>query len=848
MMIQKIAISFVVLMLVTSGIGSVAAADNSGASSISDENNETLNISMEISEETVKISDYTHSGVRGSCDFRWYGDVVWSEKSEYRSDEDFIDYAQFANYEETSSYTVYFYLYDPNGNLIDSSSKRDTLEQGYYTTWTALYYAPGGGWNSGNYKFCAKVVPDKCSELSKKCCYNKVKGSKPTFGDQYTYPFAPDETERFNIYCDVYSSTTISSVKALWSTDNSNWHTIDMKVYSGDTYITKERVPAQPAGTTVYYKITATNAGGTATSKTVKFVVEALDPLPKIDGTPSYPSSICLGKIAEITLYGKNYGGEASEAYLSVSFPDNPSYVEITSSDASNRKVYRKGDYPLFGGYGSYKLTAKYPLAEVWEVPWKYLVRHYQTVEVKPEKAGTFTFNVKMTAKQKNDGWFADPGVHSSYPIDQQDEHVYQYKIQVKQKPSAPTLSAPSEPCADKSYEISWRSVSGATEYKLYENGALKYKGSDTYYWISGHSSGSYTYYVQACNSCGCSPNSNSKTVSIKPKPAAKFSGSPTSGCEPLTVKFDGSSSTGEITSYSWDFGDGSPAGSGKTVSHTYSKCGDYTVKLAVTGSCGSDTETKTNYIHVTPPKKPILCTTPDPPDHNFGNVPEGETRNWDFKIQNCGEDTLTWSVSDDQPWITVSPTRGTTTTETDTVTVSIDTTGLKCGVTHTGTLTVTSNGGTKTGEISVYVPEEEKLSVSITTDKTSYKPGDTMTVTIGVKNPTASSVDTYFVWYFYWMQIMATPYTLPPNFDQSYEFSIPVEKWVPFEFDGVWYVALLETTPPYKTICEDTAEWKYELPKTTVGEGETTPAALEEIAKEIKKTVERAELPGEKV
>ena len=750
MMIQKIAISFVVLMLVTSGIGSVAAADNSGASSISDENNETLNISMEISEETVKISDYTHSGVRGSCDFRWYGDVVWSEKSEYRSDEDFIDYAQFANYEETSSYTVYFYLYDPNGNLIDSSSDRSTLEQGYYTTWSVQYYAPGGGWNSGNYKFCAKVVPDKCSELSKKCCYNKVNGGA--------------------------------------------------------------------------------------------------DPSPDIVGTPSYPSSICLGETAEITVKGKNNGGEASEAYLSVSFPDNPKYVS-KSSDAAHCDRYLKGNL-IYGGYGTWtkQRPAEYLLVEAWEVPWKSGVQHYLKAKVEPVKAGTFTFNVKMTAAKKNDGWFADPGVLSSYPTDQQDEHVYQYKIQVKQKPSAPTLSAPSEPCADKSYEISWRSVSGATEYKLYENGALKYKGSDTYYWISGHSSGSYTYYVQACNSCGCSPNSNSKTVKIKPKPTAKFSGSPTSGCEPLTVKFDGSSSTGEITSYSWDFGDGSPAGSGKTVSHTYSKCGDYTVKLAVTGSCGSDTETKTNYIHVTPPKKPILCTTPDPPDHNFGNVPEGETRNWDFKIQNCGEDTLTWSVSDDQPWITVSPTRGTTTTETDTVTVSIDTTGLKCGVTHTGTLTVTSNGGTKTGEISVYVPKEEKLSVSITTDKTSYKPGDTMTVTIGVKNPTASSVDTYFVWYFYWMQIMATPYTLPPNFDQSYEFSIPVEKWVPFEFDGVWYVALLETTPPYKTICEDTAEWKYELPKTTVGKGETTPAALEEIGKEIKKTVERAELPGEKV
>nr|QNO52143.1 hypothetical protein MDNCFBIC_00013 [Methanosarcinales archaeon ANME-1 ERB6] len=101
----------------------------------------------------------------------------------------------------------------------------------------------------------------------------------------------------------------------------------------------------------------------------------------------------------------------------------------------------------------------------------------------------------------------------------------------------------------------------------------------------------------------------------------------------------------------------------------------------------------------------PTLCTDPDPPSHDFGSVPSGETRTWTFDITNCGAGTLTWSVSDDQTWISMSPTSGTTTTETDPVTVTIDTTGLTCDAEHTGTIAVNSDGGTKTGTIRVYVP-----------------------------------------------------------------------------------------------------------------------------------------------
>jgi hypothetical protein len=41
---------------------------------------------------------------------------------------------------------------------------------------------------------------------------------------------------------------------------------------------------------------------------------------------------------------------------------------------------------------------------------------------------------------------------------------------------------------------------------------------------------------------------------------------------------------------------------------------------------------------------------------------------------------------------------------------------------------------------------EGPEPTIAITTDKYEYHPGDTMTMTVDIENPTASSVDTYFV------------------------------------------------------------------------------------------------------
>ena len=77
----------------------------------------------------------------------------------------------------------------------------------------------------------------------------------------------------------------------------------------------------------------------------------------------------------------------------------------------------------------------------------------------------------------------------------------------------------------------------------------------------------------------------------------AIFTASSTSGYSPLSVKFN-DWSTGSPKSWYWDFGDGTTS-TEQNPTHTYTRAGTYTVTLTVSGSCGTDTVSKTNYITV---------------------------------------------------------------------------------------------------------------------------------------------------------------------------------------------------------------------------------------------------------
>ncbi|MFT5687212.1 MAG: PKD repeat protein [Planctomycetota bacterium] len=80
--------------------------------------------------------------------------------------------------------------------------------------------------------------------------------------------------------------------------------------------------------------------------------------------------------------------------------------------------------------------------------------------------------------------------------------------------------------------------------------------------------------------------------------PDATFSATPTSGGSPLTVNFTDESAGAGISSWTWDFGDGTGS-TQASPSHTYLAPGSYDVSLAVIGTNGTDTETRPGYINV---------------------------------------------------------------------------------------------------------------------------------------------------------------------------------------------------------------------------------------------------------
>jgi chitodextrinase len=86
-----------------------------------------------------------------------------------------------------------------------------------------------------------------------------------------------------------------------------------------------------------------------------------------------------------------------------------------------------------------------------------------------------------------------------------------------------------------------------------------------------------------------------SVTLFVLPKsagsiPQVVISAAPVSGTAPLAVSFSGVNSTdlgGTITSYSWNFGDGSTA-SGVSASHTYTAAGTFQARLTVADNLGA--------------------------------------------------------------------------------------------------------------------------------------------------------------------------------------------------------------------------------------------------------------------
>jgi PKD repeat protein len=168
------------------------------------------------------------------------------------------------------------------------------------------------------------------------------------------------------------------------------------------------------------------------------------------------------------------------------------------------------------------------------------------------------------------------------------------------------------------------------------------------------NTAGVYTVTEIISGSGGSSTNTKVAYITaVTPPPVTNFTGSPTNGVAPLAVTFT-DTSTGSITNWSWNFGDGGTTNlTTNSVLYTYNTAGVYTVTEIVNGSGGSSTNTKVAYITaVTAPPVANFTGSPtsgtEPLVVTFTDSSTGSITNrfWDFGNGNTTNFTVSTSPS----------------------------------------------------------------------------------------------------------------------------------------------------------------------------------------------------------
>ena len=131
---------------------------------------------------------------------------------------------------------------------------------------------------------------------------------------------------------------------------------------------------------------------------------------------------------------------------------------------------------------------------------------------------------------------------------------------------------------------------------------------------------GSYTVTLTVQGADGADTYALPQAVQIYQPAQANFVASPLGGVAPLQVTFTDQSS-GDISAWSWEFGDGEGSVVQNPV-HLYQTPGVYSVTLRVNGAGGESTRTQPAYITVSAPPTPTPTSTPQPGDTPTATVP----------------------------------------------------------------------------------------------------------------------------------------------------------------------------------------------------------------------------------
>ena len=186
------------------------------------------------------------------------------------------------------------------------------------------------------------------------------------------------------------------------------------------------------------------------------------------------------------------------------------------------------------------------------------------------------------------------------------------------------SLSSPSEPELLAAINTTPTSLSGDIPFTVSFDASTSTGDIASYSWDFGDNSngsgpqtthtyttaGTFTATLTVTSLTG-TVNQKSVSINVDPAPVAAITTSPTllSGDAPFTVFFDASNSTGNISSYTWNFGDNN-SGSGSQTSHTFTTTGTFDTTLTVTSPNGS-TSLKTVTVSVTAAPIAAITTTP---------------------------------------------------------------------------------------------------------------------------------------------------------------------------------------------------------------------------------------------
>lgn len=135
-------------------------------------------------------------------------------------------------------------------------------------------------------------------------------------------------------------------------------------------------------------------------------------------------------------------------------------------------------------------------------------------------------------------------------------------------------------------------------------------------------------------NNQNCQVGFETEAAATAPNPPAKPQAAFTWRADQfvsLQVDFDATASQGSLLRYSWDFGDGSPAGDGPTPTHIYAQSGTYTVTLLVTDSANQQSTaqqpvTPTQIVIFISQTGPRIAGRPQNPDAPLSQRVAGTT------------------------------------------------------------------------------------------------------------------------------------------------------------------------------------------------------------------------------